>query len=106
MVEALVHCGIWINKRDSGVLRLDLGLTGYFVDQRQQGRGIGTGGVRALRDYLRREFPDAAAVVLTVNVQNSGAVKAYRRGGFVDTGDLFHGGRSGPQHVMRMGLGA
>lgn len=78
------------------------GLRAFLIDKTHQGRGIATAAIRALDGYLQAQYPDIASVVLTVNMANPVAVRAYRRGGFVDTGDIYEGGSAGPQLVMRM----
>ena len=83
----------------------DLLLRGFFVDAAAQGRGVASRAVAALPDVLRRDFPRARTVVLTVNVRNPVARAVYVRGGFVDDGELYLGGSVGPQHVLRLGLG-
>jgi hypothetical protein len=35
-----------------------------------------------------------------VNSRNTVGLALYHRAGFVDTGELYHGGRSGPQHLL------
>ena len=82
----------------------EVGLRGFLVDRAEQGRGIATAALRALPGHLAARHPKAPAVVLTVNCANRGAIALYRRGGFADTGEMWHGGRAGPQHVMRMRL--
>jgi RimJ/RimL family protein N-acetyltransferase len=82
----------------------EIGLLGYFVDASHQGQGLGKAGVRALKTYLQIQYPQASAVVLTVNCKNLGAIKTYLAGGFKDTEQFYHGGRSGPQHIMRLTL--
>lgn len=84
----------------------EIGLLGYFVDSGRQGQGIGKAGVQGLKDYLQIQYPQARVVVLTVNCKNTGAIKAYLAGGFEDTQQLYLGGRSGPQHIMRLTLQA
>ena len=84
----------------------DLLLRGFFVDAAAQGRGVATRAVAALPDVVRRDFPTAETVVLTVNVRNPAARAVYLRGGWVDLGELYLGGSAGPQHVMRLHLGA
>jgi RimJ/RimL family protein N-acetyltransferase len=54
---------------------------------------------------VRRDFPRARTLVLTVNVRNPAARAVYVRGGFVDAGELYLGGSAGPQHVLRLHLG-
>ncbi len=84
----------------------DLLLRGFFVDAGAQGRGVATRAVAALPDVVRRDFPAARTLVLTVNVRNPVARGVYVRGGFVDAGELYLGGSAGPQHVLRLELGA
>jgi predicted acetyltransferase len=82
----------------------DIGLLAYFVDAKHQGKGVGKAGVKALYPYLQDQYPNALSVVLTVNCKNLPAIKSYLQGGFEDTEQLYHGGGSGPQHIMRMRL--
>lgn len=82
----------------------EIGLLGFFIDAQHQGKGLGKAGVAALKPYLRACYPAAKAVILTVNCQNQGAISVYWAGGFEDTGQQYLGGRSGPQHIMRMPL--
>lgn len=84
----------------------DVGLRGFLIDRREQGRGLAGAAVRALGPYLAARHPEAPAVVLTVNAANPAAIACYRKGGFTKTGELWHGGRAGPQHVMRRPLRA
>ena len=83
----------------------DLLLRGFFVDAAAQRRGAATRAVAALPDVVRRDFPTARSVVLTVNVRNPVARAVYVRGGFVDAG-VYLGGSAGPQSVLRLALGA
>jgi len=82
----------------------ELGLRSFLIDGAQQGRGYGKAACLALVSYLQRHYPSHPAIVLTVNCRNPGAYKAYRSAGFDDTGELYHGGAAGPQHIMRMTL--
>ncbi|MFC4765405.1 GNAT family N-acetyltransferase [Dyella koreensis] len=77
-----------------------LGLRSFFIDTRWQGRGFGAAALEALRIDLATRHPDARLLVLTVNCRNLAALALYQRTGFVDSGALYHGGRSGPQHLM------
>jgi RimJ/RimL family protein N-acetyltransferase len=77
-----------------------VGLRAFVIDQRQQGRGYGTQAMASCCEDLRLRHPDRALLVLTVNCTNSAAIAAYLRAGFVDTGELFHGGSAGAQHIM------
>ncbi|WP_134680132.1 GNAT family N-acetyltransferase [Paracoccus ravus] len=82
----------------------EIGLRGMMIDRGEQGRGTGKAAMRALRPYLRARYPGAERCVLTVNIVNMAARAIYIAGGFRDDGQLFHGGRIGPQHILRLDL--
>ena len=77
-----------------------LGLRAFLIDHRRQGRGLGTRAVRACCDDAGRRHPRHRLLALTVNCRNHAAVATYRRAGFEDSGELFHGGAAGPQHLL------
>ena len=77
-----------------------LGLRAFFIDACWQGRGLGTRALAALIADVTERHPQAQLLVLTVNCDNHTALQLYLRAGFNDSGELYHGGRSGPQHVM------
>jgi len=79
-----------------------LELCQVVIDQNRQGRGLGKRFLQCLPELLKREYPGASGVVLTVNCRNKLAYHVYCAGGFHDTGDIFTGGPSGPQHIMSM----
>jgi RimJ/RimL family protein N-acetyltransferase len=81
-----------------------LGLRAFMIDANHQGQGLATQVVEALGPYLAKHYPDATAVVLTVNMANPGAIRCYLKGGFDDTGETWPHGEAGPQHIMRMDL--
>jgi RimJ/RimL family protein N-acetyltransferase len=81
-----------------------VGLRAFMLEVAQQGRGYGTRAALALCDDLQRRHPQRRLLVLMVNCRNRAAVAAYRKAGFVDTGELHRGGRAGPQHLMLRGL--
>lgn len=110
-------------ERDNFVIETDAGIAGFFqidtrvpdyvrqpllelcqvvIDHNHQGRGIGRRFIESLPDLLRREYPEAPGVVLTVNCRNNMAHHVYTAGGFHDTGEIYEGGPSGPQHIMTM----
>ena len=110
-------------ERDNFVIETDTGIVGFFqidtrmpdyvrqpllelcqvvIDRNHQGRGIGRRFIHDLPELLRREYPDAPGVVLTVNCRNKMAHCVYAAGGFHDTGEIYEGGPSGPQHIMTM----
>ena len=77
-----------------------LALRAFFIDTNWQGRGFGTRALAALISDLAERHPLARLLVLTVNRNNHAALRLYRRAGFHDSGELYHGGRSGPQHLL------
>lgn len=81
-----------------------VGLRAFMLDASQQGRGFGTRAAVAACDDLRLRHPRRRLLVLMVNCRNRAAVAAYRKAGFVDTGELHAGGRAGPQHLMLRAL--
>ncbi|HKR75238.1 MAG TPA: GNAT family N-acetyltransferase [Rhodanobacter sp.] len=77
-----------------------LGLRSFQLDAAWQGRGLGMIAMAALLADLAQRLPQARRIMLTVNCDNTAALMLYRRAGFVDSGSLYHGGRSGPQHLL------
>ncbi len=61
-------------------------LRAFFVDAAAQGRGIATGALARLPEYVREHMPDVRRVVLSVNVRNPVAIRTYRRAGFPRAG--------------------
>jgi RimJ/RimL family protein N-acetyltransferase len=82
----------------------DVLLRAFLVDTRFQGRGIATRALAALPEFVAAQMPGMRRIVLSVNVRNPVAIRTYRRAGFADTGALYHGGASGPQHVFELWL--
>ena len=76
------------------------GIRAFCIDTRHQGQGLGARAATAMLADLRRRRPEVKLVVLAVHCGNRIAVSAYRRAGFVPTGELQPGGRVGPQYVM------
>lgn len=120
-----IHATLAIEDRDRYVIEASgaAGAVGYFqvdnhsgnrllpgyvelqavqIDMNQQGRGLGKAFVAAVGGFLKSHYPDAAGVYLTVNCRNLLAYRLYEFGGFADHGALYHGGRSGPQHIMQI----
>lgn len=79
-------------------------LRSLLIDAGQQGRGLGRAAMAALPGIVAVQYPGVVSIVLTVNVRNASARNAYLRAGFRDEGELYLGGRSGPQHVMRLAI--
>jgi len=84
--------------------RATVGLRSFFIDARWQGQGLGARALAAVVADLAQRHPRVRDMVLTVNLRNTAAIALYRRAGFRETGGLYHGGRSGPQHVMLCAL--
>lgn len=82
-----------------------VGVRAFAIDMQFQGRGLGIRATHAMCADLQQRHPGRRLVVLAVNCSNRIAVAAYRNAGFIDTGELFTGGRAGPQHVMLHALG-
>ena len=61
-------------------------LRGYSVNPKFQGRGIATGSIYALPDFIRREYPSFNEVMVGVNARNIPAQRVFRKAGFEDTG--------------------
>jgi RimJ/RimL family protein N-acetyltransferase len=81
-----------------------VGLEGFVIDLAEQGKGYGPAALGALSALLRDAHPEVREVDLTVNCANTAAIRAYLKAGFEDTGRLYEGGRSGPQHIFRLPL--
>ena len=77
-----------------------VGLRAFFLDVDWQGRGLGTRAVQACCEDVQARHPDRRLLALNVNCRNVTAINAYRKAGFVDTGELYLGGSAGPQHLM------
>jgi RimJ/RimL family protein N-acetyltransferase len=82
----------------------DVLLRAFLVDASAQGRGIATQALAALPAFVAEHLPGARRIVLSVNTRNPVAIRTYTRAGFADSGDLYHGGPSGPQHVFELWL--
>lgn len=78
----------------------DLGLRGFFIAAAAQGQGYAKAALQQLPGYVQQHFPDVQRLILTVNCRNTVAHQLYQATGFQDSGSLYHGGPSGPQHVM------
>ncbi|WP_238369147.1 GNAT family N-acetyltransferase [Heliomarina baculiformis] len=82
----------------------ELGLRTVMLETAQQGKGVASQSLRALPAFLKKHYPEATSLALTVNTANAGAIRCYISSGFSDTGELYLGGDQGPQHVMRLAL--
>ena len=77
-----------------------LGLRSFQLDAAWQGRGLGAIAMETLLADLALRHPQARRMLLTVNCANTAALTLYLRHGFIDSDELYHGGRSGPQHLL------
>jgi RimJ/RimL family protein N-acetyltransferase len=77
-----------------------VGLRAFVIDHAHQGRGYGAAALAAACADLRQRHPQRRLLALTVNCANHAAIALYLRAGFVDTGEIYLGGSSGPQHFM------
>ncbi len=78
------------------------GLRGYLIGRGHQGNGYGRAAIPAIARPMRDQHPEIERLVLTVNLRNAAAISTYLKAGFHDTGAVYHGGNSGPQHVFSM----
>ncbi|HEY5783017.1 MAG TPA: GNAT family N-acetyltransferase [Lysobacter sp.] len=77
-----------------------VGLRAFVIDHAHQGRGYGAAALVAAFADLRKRHPQRRLLALTVNCANHAAIALYLKAGFVDTGEIYLGGSSGPQHFM------
>jgi RimJ/RimL family protein N-acetyltransferase len=75
-------------------------LRSFMIDAGRQGEGLGRRSLDAIHAYVAGRHPDRERILLTVNVRNEAAVHVYRRAGYRDSGELYHGGLAGPQFVL------
>jgi RimJ/RimL family protein N-acetyltransferase len=75
-------------------------LRSLMIDAARQGQGLGGRALDAIHAWVAGRYPDRERILLSVNVRNEGAVRAYLRAGYRDSGELYHGGLAGPQHVL------
>jgi len=75
-------------------------LRSFMIDASRQGEGLGERALDAIHAYVAGRHPDRERILLTVNVRNEAAVHVYRRTGYRDSGELYHGGLAGPQFVL------
>ena len=76
-------------------------LRSFYIDARHQRRGLGRAAAAAVPTLARLLAPRADQLLLTVNVDNEAARRAYLAAGFEDTGELVEGGTLGPQRILR-----
>lgn len=77
-----------------------LGLRSFQIDAPWQGRGLGKRALRLVLRDMAEQHPASRQVMLTVGGLNTVALALYRRAGFSNGIELYHGGRSGAQHLL------
>lgn len=77
-----------------------LGLRAFFIDMRQQGRGLGTRALHAMLAVLAARYPHARGVALSVDADNAAALALYQRAGFVPIRGSYHGAPSNPTRLL------
>lgn len=75
-------------------------LRAFYLDAPEQGGGRGTSAAALVPGFAGQVLGQVELVVLTVNVANAAAIRAYTAAGFTDTGARYLGGGAGPQHVL------
>lgn len=83
-----------------------VGLRAFVIDAGRQGRGAGVLAALALCADIEARHPLRRLLLLLVHCRNTAGIATYRKAGFVDSGQLFAGGKAGPQHLMWRQLGA
>jgi ribosomal protein S18 acetylase RimI-like enzyme len=84
--------------------RVDAALiSGMRIDSAHQGRGLGSAALVLLREWVKNHWRDCVELLLTVDDENHGGIRAYQRAGFEEIGkpEL---GRIGLVRMMRMAL--
>ncbi len=79
-------------------------LQSFMIDARQQGKGYAKKSLVQLPKLAKQFFPHIDSIGLSVNCRNKLAYQLYEKNGFRDIGELYHGGSSGPQHIMILAL--
>ncbi len=82
----------------------EIGVRGVMIDASEQGKGTGKAAMAALPAYAAALYPAATGLVLSVNIVNPAARAVYLSAGFLDDGELYHGGKLSAQHVLRLPL--
>jgi len=81
-----------------------VGIENFIIDQDKQGQGFGAEACRMMPNYLRSMAPRARGAFQLIHLNNAGGCKASSRGGWVDTGNIYTLGRTGPQFIYWMPL--
>lgn len=76
-------------------------ISGMRIDSVHQGRGFGSAALALLRAWVKNHWQDCVELILTVDEENHGSMKAYQRAGFEEIGKP-EPGRIGLVRTMRM----
>ncbi|WP_431266449.1 GNAT family N-acetyltransferase [Roseateles chitinivorans] len=82
----------------------DAVISAMRIDLAHQGKGFGTLALRAVFDWVRQQWPEAARLVLSVDEGNTPGRRAYEKAGFIDAG-VREQGRIGWVRYMARTLG-
>jgi len=80
----------------------ELLIRAFFVDAAVQRRGVARRALERLPAFVHGLDPTVRRLVLTVNVENEVALRAYDRAGFRDTGARYQRPGGGPQLVLEL----
>jgi RimJ/RimL family protein N-acetyltransferase len=80
----------------------ELLIRAFFVDAAVQGHGVARLALAGLPAFVHSLDPAVTRLVLTVNVENDAALRAYDRAGFRDTGARYQRPGGGPQLVLEL----
>lgn len=96
----VLHGGVGAGRfvRPSG----ELLIRAFFVDAALQGRGVAARALAQLPAFVTGLDRTVRRLVLTVNVENEVARRAYDRAGFRDTGARYQRVGGGPQLVLEL----
>ncbi|OGT32013.1 MAG: hypothetical protein A3E87_10705 [Gammaproteobacteria bacterium RIFCSPHIGHO2_12_FULL_35_23] len=76
-------------------------LKGLSIRHNFQGKGIGKLAILEFLDTVPNLHfnKKIEIIVLSVNCKNIAAQRLYKSAGFIDTHEIYYGGKAGPQHV-------
>ncbi len=78
-------------------------VSGLRIDQRHQGRGIGSVALAELACWVARTWPRSARLVLRVDDGNVAGIRAYEKAGWIEVGER-RAGRVGLERTMSLRL--